>query len=51
MWGAECNGKLPHLFNPGKTATVVLEFAVEELPLDRTATSVPAFVAKGLPLG
>ena len=35
-WGAESNGKLPHLFIPNKTATWVLEFAVEDLPLDRT---------------
>ena len=45
-WGAESNGKLPHLFIPSKTATLVPEFAVEDLPLDRTATLV-----KDLPLG
>ena len=32
-WGAESNGKLPHLFIPGKTAALVPEFAVEYLPL------------------
>ena len=31
-WGAESNGKLPHLFIPIKTATLVPEFAVEDLP-------------------
>ena len=31
-WGTENNGKLPHLFFPGKTATLVPEFAVEDLP-------------------
>ena len=28
-WGAESNGKLPQLFIPSKTATLVSEFAVE----------------------
>ena len=32
-WGAESNGKLPHLFIPGKTAALVHEFAVKDLPL------------------
>ena len=32
VWGAESNGKLPHLFIPSKTAALVPEFAVEELP-------------------
>ena len=27
-WGAESNGKLPHLFIPSKTATLFPEFAV-----------------------
>ena len=31
-WGAGSNGELPHLFIPGKAATLVPEFAVEELP-------------------
>ena len=35
-WGAESNGKLPHLFIPGKTEPLVPEFAVEDLPLGRT---------------
>ena len=34
---AESNGKLPYLFIPGKTAALVLEFAMEDLPLGRTA--------------
>ena len=50
-WGAENNGKLPHLFIPSKTATLVLEFAVEDLPLSRIAALVPEFAAKDLPLG
>ena len=29
----ESNGKLPHLFIPRKTATLVPEFAVEDVPL------------------
>ena len=42
-WGAESNGRLPHLFIPSKTATLVPEFAVEDLPLGITESSVPAF--------
>ena len=45
-WGAESNGKLPHLFIPNKTAALVPEFAVEDLPLDITATLVPEFAVK-----
>ena len=30
-WGAENNGKLPHLFILSKTATLIPEFAVEDL--------------------
>ena len=48
-WGAESNGKLPHLLNPSKTATLVPEFAVEDLRLRRTATLVPEFAVKDLP--
>ena len=44
-WGAE-NEKLPHLFIPGKTAGLVPEFEVEDLPLDRNATLVLAFAVK-----
>ena len=36
-WGAESNGKLPHLFITSKTATLVPEFVMEDLPLGRTA--------------
>ena len=50
-WGAESNGKLPHLFIPGKTATLVPEFVVEDLPLGRTTALVPEFAVKDLPLG
>ena len=50
-WGAESNGKLPHLSIPSKTAALVPEFAVEDLPLNRTATLVPEFAVKDLPLG
>ena len=46
-WGAERHGKLPHLFIPSKTATLVPEF----LPLGRTAALVPEFAVKDLPLG
>ena len=34
-WGAESNGKLPHLFISSKAATLVPELAVEDLPLGR----------------
>ena len=49
--GAESIGKLPHLFIPSKTATLVPEFAVEDLSLGRTAALVPEFVLKDLPSG
>ena len=39
-WGAESNGKLPHLFIPSKTATLIPKFVVEHLPLGRTAALV-----------
>ena len=45
-WGAESNGKLLHLFVPSKTATLVLKFVVEDLPLGRTAALVPEFAVK-----
>ena len=50
-WGAESNGKIPHLSIPSKTAAWVPEFSVEDLPLNRTATLVPDFAVKDLPLG
>ena len=34
-WGAESNGKLPHLFVPSKTAALGPEFALKDLPLRR----------------
>ena len=49
--GADSKGKLPHLLIRGKTATLVTEFAVEDLLLDITATLVSAFAVKDLPLG
>ena len=45
-WGAEINGKLPHVFIPSKTATFVPEFTVEGLPLARTVALVPEFAVK-----
>ena len=50
-WGAESNGKLPHLFIPSKTASYIPEFEMENLPLGRIAILVPEFVVKDLPLG
>ena len=50
-WGAASNGNLLHLFIHSKTATLVPEFAVEDLPLGRTAALVPEFEVKDLPLG
>ena len=49
-WGAEINGKLPHLFIPSKIVTLVPAFAVQDLPLARTAASVPEFAVKHHPL-
>ena len=46
---AESNGKLPHLLISRKTATLVPEFAVEDLPLGKTAALVPEFAVKDLP--
>ena len=50
-WGAESNGKLPHLSIPSKTAAWIPEFAVEDLPLSRIAFLVPEFAVNDLPLG
>ena len=50
-WGAESNGKLLHLIVSSKTATLVPEFAVEDLPLGRTADLVPDFGVKDLHFG
>ena len=49
-WGAESNGKLTNLFVPSKTATMVPEFAVEDLPLGRTVALVSEFAVKHLTL-
>ena len=43
---SESKGKLPHLFIPSKTAALVHEFAVEDLPFGRTAALVPEFAVK-----
>ena len=50
-WGAESNGKLPHLSIPSKTAILVPELAVEDLTLGRTAALVSEFAVKDLPFG
>ena len=50
-YGAESNGKLPHLFIPSKTATLIPECAVKDLPLGWTVTLMPEFAVKDLPLG
>ena len=49
-WGADSNGKLPHLFIPSKTLTLVPEFAVEDLPLGRISL-VPEVAVEDLHLG
>ena len=43
---AESNVKLPHLFALSKTATLVPEFAVEDLLLGRTAALLPEITVK-----
>ena len=48
---AESNGKLPRLFIPRKTATLVPEFEVEDLTFVRSAALVPEFAVKDLSLG
>ena len=50
-WSAESYRKLPHLSIPSKAATWVPEFVTEDLFLSRTATLIPRFAVKGLPLG
>ena len=50
-WGAESNGKLPHLSIHNKTAAFISEFTVEDLPLSRNAALIPEFTVKDLPLG
>ena len=48
---AEGNGKLLHISILSETATLVPEFAVEDLPLGRIAALLPEFAVKDLPLG
>ena len=48
---ADAKQKLLQLLIPSKTATLVTEFAVEDLPLGRIAALVPEFSVKDLPLG
>ena len=50
-WGAENNGKQPHLFIASKTVTFVPELSVEDMPLGRTAALVTEFAVKDLSLG
>ena len=50
-WSTEIKGKLPYLFIPSKTATLVPEFAMEDLPLVRITALVPEFAVEDLPLG
>ena len=40
-WSAKSNRMIPHLFIPSKTATLVPEFAVEDLSMAVTAALVP----------
>ena len=49
--GVESNGKLQHLFIRSKTASLVPEFEVQDLPLHKNAVLVPAFAVKDLLLG
>ena len=49
-WGAESNGKLPHQFTSNETATLVPDFAVEDLPLGRTESLGAKFAVEDLPL-
>ena len=50
-WGAEINGKLPTYLSIVKLQPWLPKFAVEDLPLNRTANFVPAFAVKHLPFG
>ena len=50
-WGAESNGKLPHLFIPSKTAALVPAFAVEDLPSAELHPRFLVLAVKDLPLG
>ena len=50
-WVAESNGKVPHLFIPGKTAALVPEFTVEDQPSAVLQSWFLSFVVEDLPLG
>ena len=50
-WGAKSNGKLRTYSIPGKTAALVLEFAVEDLPSAELQPTIRALAVKDLPLG
>ena len=39
-WGGESNEKLPHVFIPSETATLVPQYVVEDLPLLRSSLGV-----------
>ena len=49
--GAESNGKLPHLFIPGKTAALVPEFVAEDLPSSELQPWFFSFALEDVPLG
>ena len=49
LYYTESNGNLPHQLIPSKIATLVPEFAVEDMPLGRTAVLVPEFAVKTCP--
>ena len=50
-WGAESNGKLHTYSIPGKTAVLVSEFAVEDLPSPELQPSFRHLQWSTLPLG
>ena len=50
-WGRESNRNLSHLFITSKTASLVPEFVVEDLPWAELQLWVPAFAVKYLPSG
>ena len=49
--GAESNRKLPHLSFPNKIVAWVPEFAVEDLPLIRSAALISEFAVNDLSFG
>ena len=50
-WGAEGNGKLPHIFIPSKIANLVLEFAEEEPVFGQNCSLGAQFAVNYLSLG